>query len=255
LLCDDDGDGVWTPCYADLNEALTDAYVQDIRDPSAYFVTYETGDNSVVTVETATVPLDMYYSKGYNFGDDYDMLEIAPTGSNGNAEDFVWRWDWLENGPDLATEASVAATANGNKFYAVWNQELEVDYEVYTDMDMLFRRIYYNYALDTKPIVASVTASHTAASQQTDTIVLTGTGRDTDRLGTGIVEVEWVSNLDGILGDEKVLSIPAASLSEGIHTISFSVMDDEGNWSAAKQIKILVADQIYRIFTPLNSGK
>ena len=64
------------------------------------------------------------------------------------------RWDWLENGDDWATEASVYGNPSGDRFYAVWNQELPVDVEneIYTDMDTEFRRIFYNLTdTDTTP--------------------------------------------------------------------------------------------------------
>ena len=75
LLCMTMLDGVWE------NAAVyTEApYPEEVRDPSAYFVTYETGDNTVVTVETGTVPMDMYYSRASNFGDDYDDECLSTT--------------------------------------------------------------------------------------------------------------------------------------------------------------------------------
>ena len=57
-----------------------------------------------------------------------------------------YRWDWLENHDEWATEASVYGNPSGDRFYAVWNQELPVDveHEIFTDMDTEFRRIFYN---------------------------------------------------------------------------------------------------------------
>ena len=153
---------VWENCgYTDADAGLLDdlvaPYPEDIRDPSVYFVTYETGDNTVVTVETGTIPMDMYYAKGFAWGDDYDQQDVCdpeqtdledwyPNAKCDDGEPEL-RWDWLEHGPDLATEASVYGNPSGDRFYAVWNQELptgEVDdhgEEVYTDMDTEYRRI------------------------------------------------------------------------------------------------------------------
>ena len=111
----------WRRRLGELRTYTEAPYDQEIRDPSAYFVTYETGDNTVVTVDTATVPMDMYYSKAINFGDDYGMVESETS----DAETDL-RWDWLEHGPELAEEASVYGSVSGDRFYAVWNQELEI---------------------------------------------------------------------------------------------------------------------------------
>ncbi len=42
----------------------------DLRNPSRYFMVYETGDNTTVT-EGEAEPLDLFYSRAENFGDDY----------------------------------------------------------------------------------------------------------------------------------------------------------------------------------------
>ena len=58
------------------------------------------------------------------------------------------RWDWLEHGDEISEEASVFGNPDGSKFYAVWTQELEVDDDVFTDMDVEFRRIFFNLTGD-----------------------------------------------------------------------------------------------------------
>jgi hypothetical protein len=47
---------------------------------------------------------------------------------------------------------------------------------------------------------------------------------------------EWESSLDGFLSSRK--SFYTSSLSEGIHTISFRVMDNEGAWSDETQVSL-----------------
>ena len=47
-------------------------------------------------------------------------------------------------------------------------------------------------------------------------LTFVGTGRDTDHLGTELVVYEWASSLDGVLGDEQELVIPAAALTNAI---------------------------------------
>ncbi|MGD8791033.1 MAG: choice-of-anchor O protein [Anaerolineae bacterium] len=264
LVCDDDLDGIWENC------GLTEAtYPEDIRDPSAFFATFETGDNSVVTVETGTVPLDMYYSRASNFGDDWDEQDACATdlddpwypSANVVCEEgeVELRWDWLENHDDQATEASVFGNPNGDRFYAVWNQELPIGVDdhgetIYTNMDSQFRRIFYNFYVDVPPTGDLVFLDPPAAAHdRDDTLIFVGTARDNDRLGPGIVEYMWRSDLDGLLSHEQTFSIEATDLSLGIHTISFSARDDEGNWSLEDSRQILVADHLYGHYLPLIS--
>jgi len=188
----------WVNCEV----AEADAYPEDIRDPSAFFATFETGDNSVVTEETGTVPLDMYYSRASNFGDDWDEQDICnladteeswyPSASVVCGDDDVeLRWDWLENGADLATEASVYGNPNGDRFYAVWNQELPIGVDehgedIFTNMDSEFRRIFYNFNTDA---LASATIDYVSATilniEAGDVLEIHGSGRDHDHIGLG----------------------------------------------------------------------
>jgi hypothetical protein len=243
LLCYDDALGEWVNC--EYTEA---PYPEEVRDPSVYFVTYETGDNTVVTVDTATVPLDMYYSRATNWGDDYDVVDV--TTSSGVVEE---RWDWLEHGPELAVEASVFANPLGDRFYTVWNQELEIAPEVFTDMDIEFRRIFYNLTdVDAYPTASILYVSHSMASyDNADVLTFTGTGYDNDHMGEGIVSFEWLSDLDGVLSTEKTFTIPVTDLSTGLHTISFSVNDNENNQSAKKTTTLFVAETLYYVNLPL----
>ncbi len=59
-----------------------------------------------------------------------------------------------------------------------------------------------------------------------ETVTFTGHGTDDD--GT-IISYSWESDVDGVLGEYS--SFSTSSLSLGIHTISFSVKDDNGAWS------------------------
>ncbi|GAB4438890.1 MAG: hypothetical protein Kow0031_20790 [Anaerolineae bacterium] len=271
-----DGASVWENC------ALAEAtYPEDIRDPSGFFATFETGDNTVVSVESGANPLDMYYSRASNFGDDWDEQDICTV-----AEEDSWypsssivceegdvelRWDWLENGDDWATEASVYGNPSGDRFYAVWNQELplDVENEIFTDMDTEFRRIFYNFTLPTDPVASILYVSATEASQETPVdLLFVGSGRDYDRIGNGAMKYAWYSdkgiagqtaaadglfnNLTGdllgqavtdgtLLSTESSFTISSAELVPGLHTISFIVEDDEGNTSGAKTVEVLIA--------------
>jgi hypothetical protein len=180
------------------------------------------------------------------------------TTSSGQVVD---RWDWLELGPELAEEASVFGNADGSKFYAVWNQELEIGEEVYTNMDTEFRRIFYNLTeIDADPsatILGDLPAEVEEGSDEILTFI--GTGRDNDRMGEGgqygrgVDGYRWFSSLNGLLNEGQVFEIPVKDLIKGLHTIYFSVLDDEGNWSAPDTVTIGVGvpNQPGRIFLPI----
>ena len=55
-------------------------YDSDLRDPSRYFMVFETGDNTTVEVGEAE-PLDLFYGRAESFGDDYVVWTETDTGS------------------------------------------------------------------------------------------------------------------------------------------------------------------------------
>ena len=59
-------------------------------------------------------------------------------------------------------------------------------------------------------------------------VTFTGHGEDSDG---GIIAYEWESSIDGVLPDSNSDFYATSSLSEGTHTISFSVQDEDGVWS------------------------
>jgi hypothetical protein len=276
LVCDDDLDGIWEDC------GLTEAtYPEDVRDPSGFFATFETGDNTVVSVETGASPLDMYYSRASNFGDEWDEQDICALADTEeswypNASvvcdegDVELRWDWLENGDDWATEASVYGNPNGDRFYAVWNQELPVDveHEIFADMDSEFRRIFYNLFTEAAPIASILSPDITVLSiADGDVLHLIGSGRDFDRLGQGaqIRNYDWFDDTGAILckvdeidddGNpvyecEREIEVKAGDMEPGKRKIHFRVQDNEDNWSAAAEITIWVTlDGYLRSFLP-----
>ena len=273
LLCDPELDGIWENC------GYTEApYPEDVRDPSAFFATFETGDNTVVTEETGTVPMDMYYSRASNFGDDWDEQDICaladteeswyPSASVVCEEGEVeLRWDWLENGDDMATEASVFGNPNGDRFYAVWNQELPIGIDehnetIFTDMDSIFRRIFYNLFVDTDAASAIVYVSHTMPQYGED-LLLIGSAWDTDHIdGTpyeDIGEVVWYDTFDGVTNviddgddDPKRLNYPVRNLQPGWHEFTFKASDKGGRWSPGASVNILVTEVRHDIFMPVS---
>ena len=113
---------------------LAPEYSDDTRDPSRFFMVYETGETSAYDAGEAT-PLDLFYSRAVDWGDDYMVLaEETEDGfpTNPGDEDvhpdlvgsgFCNEFDAIE-GSKLAEsgEASVIASPGGQFFYSVWNQ-------------------------------------------------------------------------------------------------------------------------------------
>ncbi len=272
LLCDPELDGIWENC------GYTEApYPEEIRDPSTFFATFETGDNTVVNVETGANPLDMYYSRAFNFGDDWDEQDVCnleegvepwypSTNANCDEGETDLRWDWLENGDDWATEASVYGNPDGSKFYAVWNQELpvDVDLEIFTNMDSEFRRIFYNlYATtDAAPTSKIIYISH-SMPQYGEDLVLVGTAWDNDYIDglpfEDIDQLVWTDTFNGVTtviddGDDnpKRLNYPVRNLQPGWHSFGFKASDKGGRWSPGVNISILVTEVRYDLFLPVS---
>lgn len=141
--------------------------IEDVRDPSRYFVVYETGDNTT-TEFGEPEPLDLFYSRAVNFGDDYvvwdELAESTRDGSrdvtecypnNAHEDDdvvgtvlegsgFCNEFDKMESGtPGLeASEASMTANPGGQFLYAAWAQAQLEDGEV-IESDAMERRVWY----------------------------------------------------------------------------------------------------------------
>jgi hypothetical protein len=115
----------------------------DLRNPSRYFMVYEVGDNSTVEAGEAE-PLDLFYSRAENFGDDYVVWTEADTGYD-NPDDvcyptvahddekvigtvvegsgFCNEFDKMNSGGDAhSSEASLESNPAADKMYGVWSQ-------------------------------------------------------------------------------------------------------------------------------------
>ena len=117
-------------------------YGEDVRNPSRFFVVYETGDNTTAA-EGEPEPLDLFYSRAVNFGDDYqvwaeetDLSVCYPSDPHEDIDPdkgvpaehigsgFCNEFDQVEQGtPGLeASEASLTANPGGQFLYAAWAQ-------------------------------------------------------------------------------------------------------------------------------------
>ena len=132
----------------------TEDICDDNRDPSRYFMVYETGETSAYDAGEAP-PLDLFYRRAIEWGDQYLVYQDEPDPTlclpSADPEDiytteldgFCNEFDALEGWHDKESgEASVAASPGGQFFYAVWNQE-ELDGEDVVESDVWFRRILF----------------------------------------------------------------------------------------------------------------
>jgi hypothetical protein len=157
-------DGIWS---CDDTSLVQDT---DLRNPSRYFMVFETGDNTTVTVGEAE-PLDLFYGRAESFGDDYtvwtetdtdtadatvcfpsdphDVLDISAVilGSG-----FCNEFDNLNTGGDThASEASLGGNPDASKMYGAWAQWVFDEHEEVAESDAQARRVWWldDYVSDT----------------------------------------------------------------------------------------------------------
>jgi hypothetical protein len=140
---------------------IPDPVGEDLRDPSRYFIIYETGDNTS-TAEGEPEPEDLFYSRAVMFGDHYqvwaeetDLSVCYPSATYETMPDvpeeivgsgFCNEFDQMEQGsPGLeASESSVVANPGGEFLYSVWAQFLhdESTGEL-IESDAMARRVWW----------------------------------------------------------------------------------------------------------------
>lgn len=135
------------PRYAPTTRSITEAsvtttslpvgftaplYPDDTRDPSRYFIVYETGANSAYDEGEAT-PLDLFYSRAVDWGDDYlvwqDVADTSACLPSADGEDdydlggFCNEFDALEGDRlNESGEAAIMGSPGGMFLQSVWNQ-------------------------------------------------------------------------------------------------------------------------------------
>jgi hypothetical protein len=229
----------------DLKGIGFDGYDDDTRDPSKFFIVYETGDNTTVAVGEAT-PLDLFYSRATNWGDDYFLVEYYNQGTGVT----TWGFDWLENkADDLSGEAANTCNNAGTYYYVIWNQWQEDEHENVSESDAIFRRVMFEdldgqQVEEAAPIARIIYAS-------TDTVLLGSTeellfvGSGISRSGMGITGYQWRVDDSGVVGSSQKFTLPANALLQGKHTIFFSALDGNGKWSreVSATIEVIVPEE------------
>ncbi|MCI0506599.1 MAG: choice-of-anchor O protein, partial [Gammaproteobacteria bacterium] len=127
---------------------------EDLRNPSRYFIIYETGDNTTAEFGEPE-PLDLFYGRAVFFGDHYQVwaeetdLTVCYPSDPHEVEvpeeivgsGFCNEFDQMETGrPDVeASEASIEANPSGTFMYGVWAQFDHPNEE----SDAAARRVWY----------------------------------------------------------------------------------------------------------------
>jgi PKD repeat protein len=84
--------------------------------------------------------------------------------------------------------------------------------------------------------VAVIQSIDPSPAQSSEVVTFIGEGTDNGV----IVDSQWESSLDGVLGNGLTLDV---ALTDGVHTISFKVQDDDGLWSAAAEQVLVVGTE------------
>ncbi len=239
----------------DLKETGFTGYDDDERDPSKFFIVYETGDNTTVA-EGEAVPLDLFYSRAITWGDDYDLAEYEKDG------EIELGFDWLEHDREnLSGEAANLANNGGTYYYAIWNQWQEDEYENVSESDMIFRRIMYLDDEESLPTVSILFVSDLIPYID-DQLIVIASARDGDHLDglplEDIGDSEWTDTYMGIttvLEDDdfnpKRFNYPVRNLAPGWHTLGFKASDKGGRWSPGVTVNIVVNDGTNVVFLPM----
>ena len=129
-------------------------YADDSRDASRFALVYETGDNATVILGGEATPLDLFYSQGVKFGDNYTGFAHA---WNSTLEDTIGatplyvmpQFDALESAADqLSGEAGVEMTPSGTFLHAIWNQWQEDLTGLIYNSDAWYRRVMFLDAIE-----------------------------------------------------------------------------------------------------------
>ena len=149
-----------------------------------------------------------------------------------------------------------------------WNQNYEWEVKCYVQgewtklsSDLYLASFRIEMPPNEIPIAQIDQVSPNPAQPPYDTIDFYGTGSDsTDPYPTEIVEWQWSSDIDGVLGTSEDISLSSNDLTVGVHTISFRVKDERGEWSVPATSSLTVSNalptaQMDPIPSPLAPGE
>jgi hypothetical protein len=139
-------------------------FVEDDYVNNMFFVAWGTADNAKSTggdsLKTEASPLDVYYTRSEDYGDNYVKIPWVIGGENSNAGygETVWRYDYIAKGePEEQGECQLRATSDGSKAYVIFHSMIaaeedpdEIPTRWYpwkpsesTENDLWFRRVIF----------------------------------------------------------------------------------------------------------------
>jgi len=149
-------------------------------------------------------------------------VSVFFSGHGEDGDGSVTAWQWISDIDGLlSSEASFSTTtlSEGTHQISFMVQDDQGDWSAPV-MDTL---VIGN--MSPEAFIDSVTPN---PAEMEDDIVFTGHGEDSD--GT-VSAYHWESNLFGVICDQATCTRSALALGQGMHTITFSVMDSGGKWS------------------------
>ncbi len=123
-----------SPTLANLCPQGNCVYVEDNYVNNMFFVAWGTADNAKSTggdsLKTEASPLDVYYTRSEDYGDNYFKVPWVIGGENSNlgVGETVWRYDYVAKGePEEQGECQLRATSDGSKMYVIWHSMISAE--------------------------------------------------------------------------------------------------------------------------------
>ena len=139
------------------------------------------------------------------------------------------------NGSSATCEYDGLSLGSHDIIMVVWD-----DLDVASDTDL--KRLDVREPSNQKP-TAQIDSITPVGAYASDTVTFRGTGSDPD----GEIRAhEWKSSIEGILGFSAKVDYP---LSEGTHTITYRVQDDDSEWSELAQQSFTVRERLVAVLS------
>ena len=163
--------------------------------------------------------------------------------SSGTYEVLMWWSGWPSRGTDINVDINYSGgietrSINQQDNAGQWNSFGTYYFDVSGSVTITAANgstvstcadaVWFKLISTNTPPTASIDSITPNPANVGDIVTFSGHGEDPDG---SIAGYSWESNIDGPLSD--LSSFTTSSLTEGTHTISFKVQDDEGIWSEA----------------------
>ncbi len=229
---DNDGYGIFV--YSSSNNILENNQIQY----NQHGIGIDTNSNNNVIFNNDIRGKQGTYPQGIG-------IYIIRASTSGNLIYHNYLNDFAQNAKDLSTENLwYKISTNEGNYWDDYQGEDEnqngigdTPYNITADGSVQdIRPLGYFEGVNQPPvaIIESISPNPTTEGQ---TVYFSGHGVDD---GT-ITDLEWKSNIDGILDDSG--SFSSTTLSEGTHTISFRVKDNNGVWSSYVYSTLVINSQ------------